>query len=608
MSFVACDVEDDLLHRITLAQASFSKDGPTHQVLQNFDQIVNYIEGTKDKKSKSGREIQEQLPHLYFKKALIEINLHKENLAITDLKRCLELDPNMSPVRRKLKDMLLERGNFDELRALVTSGDEEEARIHELEQRLSTAENYYRTKKYDDCVSLVGNEILPYAPLWALAYEVQLKCSKLAFSASLNEDIGNIVIKDLQKLILIFPLRTDLYEEIASYVLFTGLDFERAWGYVRNCLKIDNENVKCGKLSKFFVKSQKILKILEDYSNYVDKVYHGDGGNTEDHDSDDMFDFGYVTHSLLQEEVKVSKSEKKGLPKFVRSNYDYLKHISAEFLKLHKLNRNKLHDLQFNNVLDKILCEAFAQTKQYQKGKPFCNNVKDESNGIFLPKMAAEIDSLLKQKKYGEARNLLKKFNPNVQRTALFKRFYSTIERRYRQQQQQQQQRHNQDHYQYQYHQYNQQNNQNQFNSPSTINNAKDYYKILGVLRDVDDKELKKAYRAQTLKYHPDKYKGSDLTSEQMEEKMQDINEAYEVLSSPESREMYDRGNNPNERMSGPGGGQSRPGANQGFRFNFDQNFMNNFMKDGTKQHSFNFGGFGSNGQRRKAKKFRKGP
>ncbi|MFQ5922374.1 MAG: DnaJ C-terminal domain-containing protein [Anaerolineales bacterium] len=62
----------------------------------------------------------------------------------------------------------------------------------------------------------------------------------------------------------------------------------------------------------------------------------------------------------------------------------------------------------------------------------------------------------------------------------------------------------------------------------------KDYYKILGVSRNADEKEIKSAYRQLALKYHPDKNPDS-------EEHFKEINEAYEVLGDPEKRSKYDR-------------------------------------------------------------------
>jgi molecular chaperone DnaJ len=64
-----------------------------------------------------------------------------------------------------------------------------------------------------------------------------------------------------------------------------------------------------------------------------------------------------------------------------------------------------------------------------------------------------------------------------------------------------------------------------------------DYYEILGVPRDVSDEDLKKAYRKLVLQYHPDRNPG-DKTAE---EKIREINAAYEVVGDPEKRQAYDR-------------------------------------------------------------------
>ncbi len=66
---------------------------------------------------------------------------------------------------------------------------------------------------------------------------------------------------------------------------------------------------------------------------------------------------------------------------------------------------------------------------------------------------------------------------------------------------------------------------------------SKDYYGILGVGRNASDKEIKQAYRKLARKYHPDVNPG-DKTAE---EKFKHVNEAYEVLSSPDKRQKYDQ-------------------------------------------------------------------
>lgn len=65
----------------------------------------------------------------------------------------------------------------------------------------------------------------------------------------------------------------------------------------------------------------------------------------------------------------------------------------------------------------------------------------------------------------------------------------------------------------------------------------KDYYQILGVARDADEKQIKAAYRKKARQHHPDVNKG-DASAE---ERFKELNEAYEVLKDPEKRSRYDR-------------------------------------------------------------------
>ena len=67
---------------------------------------------------------------------------------------------------------------------------------------------------------------------------------------------------------------------------------------------------------------------------------------------------------------------------------------------------------------------------------------------------------------------------------------------------------------------------------------GKDYYKILGVSRDADEKAIKKAYRSLAMKYHPDRNPGKE---KEANEKFKEINEAYAVLGDPEKRRQYDQ-------------------------------------------------------------------
>ena len=65
---------------------------------------------------------------------------------------------------------------------------------------------------------------------------------------------------------------------------------------------------------------------------------------------------------------------------------------------------------------------------------------------------------------------------------------------------------------------------------------SEDHYDTLGVARDASQEDIKKAYRRLARKYHPDVSSEPDA-----EERFKEVNGAYEVLSDPERRSMYDR-------------------------------------------------------------------
>ena len=66
---------------------------------------------------------------------------------------------------------------------------------------------------------------------------------------------------------------------------------------------------------------------------------------------------------------------------------------------------------------------------------------------------------------------------------------------------------------------------------------VKDYYDVLGVSRDANEKELKRAYRRLARQYHPD----MNPDNQAAEERFKEVNEAYDVLSDAEKRKSYDR-------------------------------------------------------------------
>jgi DnaJ-class molecular chaperone len=114
---------------------------------------------------------------------------------------------------------------------------------------------------------------------------------------------------------------------------------------------------------------------------------------------------------------------------------------------------------------------------------------------------------------------------------------------------------------------------------------AKDYYKILGVPRNADEKEIKSAYRKLARKHHPDVNPG-DKSSEAM---FKEVSEAYDVLGDSEKRKLYDQFGEHWEHAGHMGGGGAGDvefhmgGGGSGFESFFSQ-FFGGGVVDGARQ------------------------
>lgn len=114
-------------------------------------------------------------------------------------------------------------------------------------------------------------------------------------------------------------------------------------------------------------------------------------------------------------------------------------------------------------------------------------------------------------------------------------------------------------------------------------------YSVLGIEKSASADDIKKAYRRMSKEWHPDKHKGDKSA----ESKFKEINEAYETLSDPEKKRMYDQFGRTSGQSAGggPGGG--------GFDFSgFQQGFGGDAGDLGDLFENF-FGGRGGGGRRR---------
>ncbi|CAF3687427.1 unnamed protein product [Rotaria sp. Silwood1] len=114
---------------------------------------------------------------------------------------------------------------------------------------------------------------------------------------------------------------------------------------------------------------------------------------------------------------------------------------------------------------------------------------------------------------------------------------------------------------------------------------GKDFYKILGLSKGASDEDIKKAYRKLALKYHPDKNKEPGA-----EEKFKEVAEAYEVLSDPKKKEIFDKYGEEGLKAGGGGGGAG-PGGQQFFYSNVDPHQTFRMFFGGADPFAMFFGG-----------------
>lgn len=118
---------------------------------------------------------------------------------------------------------------------------------------------------------------------------------------------------------------------------------------------------------------------------------------------------------------------------------------------------------------------------------------------------------------------------------------------------------------------------------------AKDLYSILGIKKGASEEEIKKAYRKEALKWHPDRHVNDpEDKKKEAEEKFKEVAQAYDVLSDPKKKQMYDTYGTIDGETTGAGGFNP---SDFGFGGMSMDDIFNHF--GGRSRGGFNFGGFG---------------
>lgn len=549
----------DFAAKIEEAQNLLLSNGASAAVLSEYDALIAEIEAASretpaDADSDATGLSNVAKAKVYYKRALVELSLNKINQAAADFAETLRLDPALEPAAGKLLHIWMNRAQFDDVRALF-----DEAHYPELHQQISLWEKgmeevrvaFPNEELNDRAIEVLSDVLMPITPEHAPLYELRYKCLRRKARAAIqtgDEASLEDVMRDLLKAVKLLGYRDlALSAELSEYLLFVRVSFGSAWNSVKNCLQIDNDFKSCGSLSKFCSRMQAILKPFEEYFLLDEYLYPTTKELFESAPGEELkidADWKQI-HLLLSSPPKLPKRELNKLDSSITNAYEYLIAQAEDFTRRNFDSAEYAQELPFVKVLHKFACEAAVRAGG--DSTKFCAAV-DESVHKFFPMHLGEVDKLLKQRKYNEAREWLLKYSNGVQKTDLFQERLKPIQmhqqkvqerqrreqqRQFHEQQQQQQHRYHQQHQ--QQHQY-----QQQQQEQSHFDLSKDYYKILDVDKHADDRTIKKAYRAQTLKYHPDKYKGGDMSEQEIETRMQDINEAYEVLSNPDARNSYD--------------------------------------------------------------------
>lgn len=470
----------------------------------------------------------------YFKRATTQLSLGRTSQAADDFQKCLQLRPGFEGAHVQLAKIRAKSADWDGAKEQYTHankghGSPEMDELLEAQGAAKLAEAAHAAGNWDECINQAGVAIMVASRAVSLR---ELRSACRFAKGEVEEGMG-----DLHHIVNLKPGDTSPHVTISAITYFALADLQQGMTQIRKCLHSDPDSKVC----------KKLLKDEKAVEKTIAKVEKAFGKN----------------QPMTGTKLLIPSADDAGLIQEVKEQVAQLREQGVIPAAAPSLLVTKLVELA---------CQGYYEVSWPPKGRraltrawacAMLTDMAPQMNGKKAEEYCAESRALDENSFYGLLHDS-KKAQESEDYEGAVRLLEKAKEARPEKQ-----------------------DVVNPLLRDAQIelkrSKTKDYYKVLGVARDADEKQIKSAYRKLSKLHHPDKAAKQGLTKETAEKKMASINEAYEVLSDPELRARFDRGDDPNsQEQQNPF--QGNPFGGQPFMFQ---------QGHGGQQFQFKFGGGG---------------
>ena len=459
-----------------------------------------------------------------FQRGATYLSLGKNAQANEDFNRVLSIKPDFEAAllqRAKIKSRNADwEAAKKDYRAAKKTETPEYVELEEAQGAALLAADAEKAGDWEACVSHAGTAIMVAGTALSLR-QLRARC---------RFERGEVLegTSDLQHVLQISPRSIEPHLQISSMLFYALGDTDKGMAQVRKCLHSDPDSKPCSKLYRQEKKVDKLLKQVRELKEKRQfttalKVLLGSGDDT-----------GLI--QMVEDDVANAKAAGTIHKSSPNDLYARLVEITCELYR----------EVWFYfPLLSALLLTRDEQTNNKKKAQTYCDEAL-AFNPNSLPGLLSKAQRQIDEDDFEAAVQTLNHAREHHQSDknidSLLQKAQTLLKR----------------------------------------SKTKDYYKVLGVANDADERQIKAAYRSLIKQWHPDKAQGRGITKETAEKKMAAINEAYEVLNDPELRARFDRGDDPNSQEqqgspfqgspfgTGPGGQQfffKQGGSSGNFKF-----------------------------------------